>query len=145
MKKAIIHIVIFTLLFAFSSCGTPVSEYEAKNQAEQELKALLIEFLDYRNKHDVDGLLSLFRSDAEVIQGHGEDRYYATKTQARETWPEVLELYPKAKFTDPEMEVTDNQAVVRFDITTNGFRLKGTQHLVKENGKWLITKFTYED
>ena len=35
-------------------------------RAEQELKALLIKFLDYRNKHDVDGLILLFRSDAEV-------------------------------------------------------------------------------
>lgn len=66
MKNAIILIAILTLLFTIISCGNPVSEYEPKNQAEQELKALLIKFLDYRNKHDVDGLILLFRSDAEV-------------------------------------------------------------------------------
>ena len=101
MKKSIILIAILTLLFIIISCGTPVSEYEPKNQAEQELKALLIKFLDYRNKHDVDGLLSLIHSDAEVMQGHGENRYYATKKQSRETWPEMLESFPTVKFTAP--------------------------------------------
>lgn len=55
MKKAIIHIVTVTLLFTSISCGTPVSEYEPKNQAEKEIKTLLIEYQDFRNKHDLDG------------------------------------------------------------------------------------------
>jgi hypothetical protein len=79
MKKTIIHIVTLTFLFISISCGTPVSEYEPKNQAEQEIKALLIEFQDCRSKHDLDGLLVLFRGDAKVVQGTYGNREYVKK------------------------------------------------------------------
>jgi ketosteroid isomerase-like protein len=147
MKKTIIHIVTVTFLFASTSCGTPVSEYEPKNQAEQEIKALLIEFLDCRNKHDLDGLLALFRDDAKIMQYKLQDRMnpkYATKKESRETWPELFKSNPTVKFTNPKMEVTENKAVVNFKISTDGVKLKGTQHLIKENDRWLVIKFTYE-
>ncbi len=83
MKRAIIHIVTLTLLFTSISCGTPVSEYEPKNQAEKEIKTLLIEYQDFRNKHDLDGLLALFRGDAKIMQGYRGKYKYVTKKQAR--------------------------------------------------------------
>jgi ketosteroid isomerase-like protein len=143
MKKGIIHIATLILLFTPISCGTPLSEYEPKNQAEQEIKSLLIEYLDCRNKHDLDGLLALFRDDAKVMQGHGGNRKHVTKKQARETYPELFESFPTMKITNPNMEITENKAVVTFKITANGFKLKGTQHLVKEKDRWLIIKNTY--
>lgn len=144
MKKATIHIVALLFLVTSISCGTPVSEYEPKNQAEQEIKALLIEFLECRNKHDLDGLLALFHDDAKVIQGTARNRRIVTKTQSRETWPESFESYPTLKFTNAKMEVTENKAVVNFKISTDGVKMKGTQHLVKENDRWLIIEYTYE-
>jgi hypothetical protein len=145
MKKAIIHLVTFTFLFTSISCGTPVSEYEPKNQAEQEIKTVLIEYQDCRNKHDLDGLLALFRGNAKIMQGHGGKYKYVTKKQARETYPEMFKSFPTIKITNPKMEVTENKAVVNFKFTANGVKLKGTQYLVKENDRWLIIKYTYED
>jgi len=145
MKEAIIHIVTPTLLFTSISCGTPLSEYEPKNQAEQEIKALLIEYLDCRNKHDLDGLLAPFCGDAKVMQGTYGNRRYVTKKQARKTWPELFESFPRMKITNPKMEITENKAVVKFKFTANGVTHKGTQHLVKENDRWLIIKNTYGD
>ena len=143
MKKATIHIVALLFLVTSISCGTPVSEYEPKNQAEQEIKALLIEFLECRNKHDLDGLLALFHDDAKVIQG-ARIRRIVAKKQSRETWPESFESNPTLKFTNAKMEVTENKAVVNLKIRTDGVKLKGTQHLVKENDRWLIIEYTYE-
>lgn len=145
MKKTIIQIVTLAFLSTSISCGTPLSDYEPKNQAEQEIKVLLIEYLDCRNKHDVDGLLALFPADAKIMQGHGGNRKHVTKQQARETYPEMFESFPTMKITNTKMEVSENKAVVNFKITANGFKLKGTQYLVKENDKWLIIKYTYED
>jgi ketosteroid isomerase-like protein len=145
MKKTIIHIVTLTFLVTSISCGTPVSEYEPKNQAEREIKALLIEFQDRRNKHDLDGLLALFRGDAKVMQGTWRNRKYVTRKQARETWPELFESFPTVKITNPKMEVTENKAVVNFMFSADGVTHEGTQHLVKENDRWLIIKYTYGD
>ena len=90
-------------------------------------------------------MFAFFRSDAEVMHGHGANREHVTKKEARETWPELLQSFPTVEYYNPKMEITENNAVVYYEITTDGFYLKGTQHLVKENGRWLITKFTYED
>jgi hypothetical protein len=145
MKKTIIHIVTLTFLFTSISCGTPVSEYEPKNQAEKEIKALLIEYQDCRNKHDIDGLLALHHGDAKIMQGYRGKYKYVTKKQARETYPEMFKSFPTINITNPKMEVTENKAIVNFKISADGIKLKGTQHLVKENDRWLIIEYTYED
>ena len=123
MKKGIPHILSLTFLLTFISCESqlPLSEYEPKNQAEQEIKALIIEFLDCRNKHDIDCLFAFFRSDAEVMHGHGANREHVTKKEARETWPELLQSFPTVEYYNPKMEITENNAVVYYEITTDGF------------------------
>ena len=144
MKETIIHIVTLTFLFTFISCGTPVSEYEPKNQAEQEIKALLIEFQDCRNRHDLDGLLALFRGHAKVMQGTYGNREHVTKKQARETWPELFKSFPTVNITNPKMEVAENKALVHCKVNACGVKLKGIYDLVKENDRWLFIKFTTE-
>jgi hypothetical protein len=49
------------------------------------------------------------------------------------------------KITNPKMEVTENKAVVNFKFSADGVTHKGTHHLVKENDRWLIIKYTYGD
>ena len=144
MKEATIHTVTLAFLFTLISCGTPVSEYEPKNQAEQEIKTQIIKFVDCRNSHDLEGLLALFCGDAKVMQGGLRNSEYLTKEQSREAWPETFKQMPSLEFSDPEMEVTGNMAVVTFKMSADGVKLKGTQHLVKENDRWLITEYSYE-
>lgn len=79
------------------------------------------------------------------MQGYGEKYKYVTKKQARKTWPELFESFPAIKITNPKMEVTENKAVVNFKFSADGIKLKGTQHLVKENDRWLVIKYSYED
>jgi hypothetical protein len=79
------------------------------------------------------------------MQGYGPGRKYVTKQQARETEPETFRSYPTVKYANPEMKVTGNQALIRFDGTTQGLKHKETLQLVKENDRWLIIKFAYSN
>lgn len=141
MKIIIICMGAFIFLFTSFSCGTSVSDYEPKNQAEKEIKALLIDYLDCRNNHDFDRLCALFHDDAKVKLGR---RPYVTKSQLRETWSEDFESWPTVEITNPEIKVAENKASVKVDIDAAGIKLDGAYDLVKENDRWLILKFTAE-
>ena len=142
MKKIIITMAIFILLFISFSCGTPVSDYEPKNQAEKEIKTLLIEYLNCRNKQDLDGLLKLYHDYAK-LRFPGSSNY-VTKGQSREIYPAHLEYCSTVEFTNPKMEVAENKALVNCRVNVCGIKLKGTYDLVKENDRWLFIKFSTE-
>lgn len=130
MKKIIIPMVTFIFLLTSFSCGTPVSDYKPRNQAEKEIKALLIEYLNCRKKHDLDGLLALFHDDAKLKFGRLSN--YVTKGQSREIYPAHFESYPTVEFTNPKMEVAENKALVNCKVNASGVKLKGIFDLVKE-------------
>jgi hypothetical protein len=142
MKKIIITMAFFIFLFISFSCGTPVSEYEPKNQAEKEIKALLIEYLNCRNKHDLDGLLALFHDDVKLKFALFSN--YVTKGQLREIFPDHFESFPTVEFTNAKMEVAENKALVNCKVNVSGAKLKGIFDLVKENDRWLFIKYTTE-
>ena len=142
MKKIIITMAILIFLFIPFSCGTPVSEYEPKNQAEKEIKALLIEYLNCWNKQDLDGLLALFHDDAKLR--FPDSSNYITKRQSGEIYPDHFERYPTVEFSNAKMEVAENKALVNCKVNACGVKLKGTYDLVKENDRWLFIKYTIE-
>jgi hypothetical protein len=44
-------ILLFFLFF--SACGTPLNDYNPKNEKEKEIKIILVQFTEYRNNFDV--------------------------------------------------------------------------------------------
>ncbi|MBW2637011.1 MAG: nuclear transport factor 2 family protein [Deltaproteobacteria bacterium] len=147
MKKAIMYGVTLIFLFTSISCGpSSLSDYKPKNQAEQEIKSLRIEYMACRNRHDLEGVLALFHDDAKItIDEPGMvalKQPSITKEQSRKAWAQLFESFPRIIFTNPEMEVTGNEAVVNFRMGVIGVEMGCCQHLVKENDRWLITEFT---
>jgi hypothetical protein len=147
MKKAIMYGVTLIFLFTSLSCGTSsLSDYKPKNQEEQEIKSLLIKYMECRNRHDLDGMLALFHDDAKItIDEPGMvslEQPSITKEQSRKAWAQLFESFPRIILTNPEMEVTGNEAVVNFRMGLIGVEMGCCQHLVKENGRWLITEYS---
>ena len=91
-------------------------------------------------------MLALFHEDAKItIDVPGmvtPEQTSITKERSRKAWSQLFESSPRIIFTNPEMEVTGNRAVVNFRMGAIGVEMRCCQHLVKENDRWLITEYS---
>ncbi len=71
MKRILFINLVLSFILIFNSCDTPINKYEAKNDDEKQMMALLQTHLDARNSGDLKTIQSLYHENGVYITGDG--------------------------------------------------------------------------
>ena len=142
MKRSFYFNLVLALILLFTSCDSPLSDYEPKNDTEKNLKSILTAYVEARNNGDVTKLASMFHDTGEYVAGNGA-RW--TKSQIAETDPDWWTQYGEANLINSKFAIKGNEATVSSTGKWGGTVLLTMEHphiatLVKEDGKWLFVK-----
>jgi len=130
---------IFIFFLFLSACGTPLHDYNPKNENEKEIKNLLIQFAEYRNNYDVNNIADCLANNC-VISFYGRN---LTKTSfASRMKRSDLESRGKFKFTNPKFKIVDEIAQVSIDFRQGITGFAVNFKLIRENSEWKISEWT---
>ena len=138
MKRILLVLLTLFSFLIFNSCDTQINKYQAKNEDEKQIIALLDEYCAARNSADLIKLQSTFHDDGVYISGDGGQ---FTKEKILETNPKDR-LDHKVKLYNPEIKINGNKAQIITLAKYHSGTYKVTQYydLVNENNQWLIMK-----
>jgi len=138
MKRTLFIIFILSIFLLFNSCDTPLNEYQAKNEDEKQIIALLNTFLEANNSGDLINLQKTFHDNGIYKSLRGGQ---VTKSQITETQPEWFTIAGKIELKNPEIKIAENEATVQVK-SKHGAHFTSSEifTLIKENNRWLIMK-----
>lgn len=141
MKRLLYFGFALTVILVFSSCDTPISKYEPKNDDEKSIIILLNTHVDARNNGDTKTLASLFQDDGVIFYSGNK----WTKSQIADSDPAEWSRFDISLF-NPEININDREATVNTILEAKmGFdkwKLPIVFSLTKEGDKWLISEVT---
>ncbi len=135
MKRIIFINIILSSILLFSSCDTPLNEYQPKSEDEKQIVALLQTFVEARNSQDLKIIRSLFHDNGIYYKGMGGE---IKASDIESTDPEWWTSFGKFGITDPEITINGNEAQISMNTIYGNGRFQAFYVLVKEDGKWLI-------
>jgi hypothetical protein len=129
-------ILLFFLFF--SACGTPLNDYNPKNEKEKEIKIILVQFTEYRNNFDVKNMAK-YLADNCIISYYGKN---LTKTSFLSVMKRSdLESRGKFKFENPKFKIVDEIAQVSIKFMQGITSFAVNFKLVHENSEWKISEW----
>ena len=137
MKRTFFIGLFLAASFLLNSCDTQLNDYQAKNENEKQIIAVLNTYLDARNSGNLKNLQSTFHDDGVYISGRGRE---IKASEIVNTKPEWWTSDGEVKLYDPEITINGNKASV---MTTAKYGSYSTAHiysLINEKGNWLIMK-----
>ncbi len=139
MKKFLLFgLVIFSISF-LSACGTPLQEYEPKNEMEKEIKNLLIEFAQARNDYNANKMASLFTDTGRLIL----DGRPIPITEYASVWKKSdLKTAGQYKWINPKILMKDTIAEAGLSGKQGFFSLPFNFKLIHENNRWKISELS---
>lgn len=143
MKKLFVYKFICLCVFLMTACGTPIEDYQAKNDQEKAIKNLIVEFAKARNDFDTQKMASLLTDDCRIdIQGFSP---LDSKSEFLSAWKDsAFEAIGTLKFKNMELNINDEIAEVKTDCSLGivtpemKFRFK----TVRQENSWLIDEWT---
>jgi len=143
MKRNSFYRFILVSLFLVTACGTPLEDYQAKNEQEKEIKTTLVEFTKARNDFDVQKIASFLTDDCRInFPGHST---VASKAGYVSTWKDSdIETVGKCNFQNLELSIKDEFVDAKTDCSQSIitpsiiFNFK----MVRQNNRWLISEWT---
>lgn len=126
------------LIFILSACGTPIDDYNPKNEKEKEIKSLLVQFAEYRNNYDVNNMASCL-ADNCIINYYGGSLTKASFVARMKR--SDLESMGKFKFTDPKFNIVDEIAQVSISFRQGLTVFTVNFKMIRENSGWKISKW----
>ena len=142
MQKRFITITfIFCLLVFFIGCVATLKDYKPKSSVEEAIKIVLVAYENAWNKHNEVGVLAFFHDSAQVM--YGRDRKIASKKEYVGILPERMAANPTIKLSAPKIDVREDKAVVKVNMSTRGHQMQVTFNMVQENNKWFIMSMKY--
>ena len=126
------------LIFLLSACGTPLHDYNPKNEKEKEIKSLLVEFTKYRNNYDVNNMFSCL-ADNCIINFYGGSLTKASFVSRMKR--SDLESRGKFKYTNPKFNIADKSAQVSIDFHQGITSYTVYFKMVRENSGWKISEW----
>jgi hypothetical protein len=138
MKQFINCVQAIFLIFLLNACGTPLHDYNPKNEKEKEIKSLLVQFTEYRNNYDVNNMAACL-ADICIINFYGVSLKKASFVSRMKRGD--LESIGKFKFTDPKFNIVDEiaQVSIRFRQGLTAFTVNFK--MIHENSGWKISKW----
>lgn len=138
MKRALFIIFTALQLFLIYSCGTPIEEYQAKNNDEKGIVDLLIRYTEAINTGNTEQILNLFHENGEYVTGRGNVILSREKMSKRK--PEDWLSDGLRNLYNPEIKINGNEATVMMQAKFGVYKTPKIFTVVKENDKWLILK-----
>lgn len=138
MKRALFIIFTALQLFLIYSCGTPIEEYQAKNNDEKGIVDLLIRYTEAINTGNTEQILNLFHKNGEYVTGRGNVILSREKMSKRK--PEDWLSDGLRNLYNPEIKINGNEATVMMQAKFGVYKTPKIFTVVKENDKWLILK-----
>jgi hypothetical protein len=138
MKRYFFSFFIILSIAIIGSCGTPIEEYQAKNNDEKEIIDVLIKFTEVVNLGDTEEVLKLFHEKGEYVTGRGRvsiPRYELAKRKPEDWLDDGLR-----KFYNPEIDIKGNEAKVLLQARFGNYKTPKLFTFIKENGRWIIMK-----
>ena len=136
MKRILFVFLTLPMFFLLSSCDTPISKYETKNEDEKQIIALLENYLDARNSGDMSRLQSTFHEDGVYLSNDGIE---VPRSKITEMDPEWWVQGGKLKLLNPEIKLNGSEAEVLVK-TKHGTHYQITNYytLTKVDNQWFI-------
>ena len=151
--------LIFSLTVACS--GTPLAEYQTRNRDEEEIKAVLLAYLDAKRQFDIERYLAYLHNQGHF---HFECGKILSKTELGQLLPgfwadmrsgnptffpinrECItgDYFDSGRYVNPRMDVARDRAAVTLTFTVGWWRLNHYVLLVREKGEWVINRLDWE-
>jgi hypothetical protein len=137
MKNLLFALVTISIIILFNSCDTQLNDYQAKNENEKQIIALLNTYVDARNSGNLKILYSTFHDNGIYISGRGRE---IKANEILDTKPEWWTSDGDVKLYDPKITINGNKASVMTTAKYGSFSTAHIYTLINESGKWLIMK-----
>lgn len=147
------------ITFGSAACfsKTPLAEYKPRNQSEQQIKAVLLEYLAAKQQFDIERYLACLHAEGRY---HFECGRILSKADIGHLLPEFWahmrsgdpSFYPMnrecitgdyfdhGQYVDPRFEIDGLRANVTLRFTVGWWGLEHYVELVKEKERWVINR-----
>jgi len=137
MIRALINSFILATIIMFISCGTPLEQYQPKNETEKELTEAVLRHADARISGDADKILAGFHDNCQVSL---RPNVMLSKQQLIELKADDWTYDGKVNFSDPKFDVVGDKAIVNLKLNIGVAGNRNSHYtMIKENGEWLIS------
>jgi hypothetical protein len=143
MKQIVIYkIYILAAFFSLYACaGMSLENYQTTSTDEEEIIGVILRHENAWNEQDISGFMATYHNNALIEFGCTGP--LVSKFEFADKIEQMMGRYPTVKLTNPELNLSDNNAIVKVTSTGLGdeshfFRLE----MLKENEQWFITKET---
>ncbi|MCP3954842.1 MAG: hypothetical protein GY697_21860 [Desulfobacterales bacterium] len=154
-------LLVLGLLSLVAGCnGTPLAEYQSRNRSEEEIKAVLLEYLDAKRQFDIDRYLAGLHAEGRY---HFECGRMLSKAELGQLLPKFWtdlrsgnsafypinrecitgDYFDTGRYVDPRMDIARENARVALKFTVGWWRLEHLVSLVKENEHWFINRLDW--
>ena len=138
MKRILLVFLTLFSFLIFNSCDTQINKYQAKNEDEKQMIALLQAHVDARNSGDLKSLQSLYHENGVYVSGDGVE---VPKSEIVNTDPQNWVDAGKVKLLNPEIKTNGNEAEIFVKVKAGShYTTARIFFLTKENDRWLIMK-----
>ena len=142
MEKKLVRAASFLSVFIFFiGCAADLHQYKPASANEEAVIKMVMEHERTWNEHDRSGFLATYHDSAKIE--YGCEGLLLTKNDFATKIPHLMADYPRVKFVNPAIDVSDKEAVVKVTSTELGdenhiFRIE----MLQENDQWYIVKET---
>ena len=144
MQKRFITITfIFCLLVFLIGCVATLKDYKPKSSVEEAIKIVLVSYENAWNKHNEAEVLAFFHDSAKVMYGSPRSPKIASKKEYVDILPERIAANPAIELSAPKINIKEDKAVVKVNMSTRGHQIQVTFNMVQENNRWFIMGFKY--
>jgi hypothetical protein len=128
------------LLFGCAATLT-LEEYKPKSSEEEGIKMTLVALESAWNKHDQQGVLSLFHENAQLMTER--QKSIVSKKEFAASLPKRMIDFSPTKLYEPTISVVGHNASVKLLVDMGQYQNELTLQMVRENNKWFIMGWEY--
>jgi ribosome-binding factor A len=88
-------------------------------------------------------MMEMYDPEAKIMYGWGRERGTASKKEYEGILPQRIKANRSINLTITKIDVQEDKAKAAVDMKVRGRVTQSTFELIKENDKWLITRFSY--
>jgi hypothetical protein len=140
-KKLLSMILLISALVVSFGYASTLKDYKPKSSEEEAIKLILVAYETAWNKHDQQGVLTLFHENAQIMTG--KEKSIVSKKEYAAILPRRMTDLPSTRLYEPTISIAGDKASVKILVETGNFQLRFVFHMIRENSKWFIIKSEY--
>jgi hypothetical protein len=131
-------------VFGFAALtGMAMGQVTPAKQSEEQVKEFLSRWEKLWNENNPKEMMEMYDPEAKIMYGWGRERGTASKKEYEGILPQRIKANPSINLTITKIDVQGDKAKAAVDMKVRGRVTQSTFELIKENDKWLITRFSY--